>query len=62
VKNGRAWKFMKRLCGDRRAATAIEYGLILALVFLAIVGAVNSLADETIDMWDDIGNGYESAM
>ncbi len=35
-----------------KGATAVEYGLILALIFLAIVGAVSSVADKTISMWD----------
>lgn len=37
-----------------RGATAIEYGLIIALIFLAIVGAVSSVADKTIGMWDHV--------
>ena len=30
---------------DETGATAIEYGLIMALIFLAIVGAVSAFAD-----------------
>ena len=50
-----------KLFKDERAATAIEYGLILALVFLAMVGAVGVFADTTIDMWTNISNTVESA-
>ncbi|KCZ57127.1 MULTISPECIES: Flp family type IVb pilin [Hyphomonas] len=32
---------------DERGATAIEYGLILALIFVAIVGGVTVLGDNT---------------
>lgn len=37
-----------------RGATAIEYGLILALITLAIISAVTNVADKTINMWDNV--------
>ena len=39
---------------DERGATAVEYGLILALVFLAMVGAVSTFANTTTTMWNDV--------
>ena len=33
-----------------RGATAIEYGLILALIALAIISAVTNVADKTIKL------------
>jgi pilus assembly protein Flp/PilA len=33
----------RRLAGDDSGATAIEYGLIVALIALAIIGAVNTM-------------------
>jgi len=44
------------LATDKRAATAVEYGLILALIFLAVMGGVSSLADTVRGRWDDIAN------
>ncbi|WP_380785843.1 Flp family type IVb pilin [Sphingomonas sp. R86521] len=41
-----------RLTRDRRGATAIEYGLILALVFLGMLLALTALADKTIGLWN----------
>ena len=41
---------------DERGATAIEYALILAMIFLAMIGAVAALAGTTIAMWDDVSN------
>lgn len=41
---------------DERAATAVEYGLILALIFLAMVGAVGTFANTTISMWENVSN------
>ena len=43
--------FIERLLRDDRGATAIEYGLIVALVVIAIIGAVSSVADETNGLW-----------
>jgi len=48
---------MKRLFGifnDERGATAVEYALILALIFLAVVGAVSTVASTTISMWNNV--------
>ena len=43
--------FFERLLRDDRGATAIEYGLIVALIVIAIIGAVKSVADETDGLW-----------
>ena len=39
-----------------RGATAIEYGLILAMIALAVIGALTSVADKTINMWGNVAN------
>jgi len=39
---------------DQSGATAVEYGLILALIFLAMVGAVQSFGNRTTKMWNDV--------
>jgi pilus assembly protein Flp/PilA len=44
------------LIKDRRAATAVEYGLILSLIFLAMVAAVRGVANETTTMWNNVSN------
>lgn len=43
---------------DEEGGTAIEYGLIVGLIFLAILGAVNNMATSTSEMYSEI----ESAM
>jgi pilus assembly protein Flp/PilA len=51
---GRGFEAMgrfSRICKDERGATAVEYGLILGLIFLAMVGAVSQFASTTINMW-----------
>ena len=45
---------------DQRAATAVEYGLILAMIFLAMVGAVSRFASTTTGMWNHIANEVSS--
>jgi pilus assembly protein Flp/PilA len=40
------------LRSDERGATAVEYGLIIALVVLAMVAALRGVASATINMWN----------
>jgi pilus assembly protein Flp/PilA len=44
------------LIRDTRGATAVEYGLILALIFLAMVVAVQGLANQTSSTWNNVAN------
>ena len=50
----RAARAIGRFARDERGATAIEYGLIVALLFLAIVGAVRNFSSATNDMYSEI--------
>lgn len=43
-----------RLRADRRGATAIEYGLIVALIALAAAVGIALFADAAIAMWEFI--------
>ena len=47
-------KLIKKLGNDTKGATAVEYGLILALVFLAMLGAVQSFGTSAITMWTKV--------
>jgi len=47
-------KFLKNLGCDTSGATAVEYGLILALVFLAMLGAVQGFGAAAADMWNNV--------
>lgn len=42
------------LVRDRKAATAIEYGFILALIVLAIMAALIELGGTTTGLWTNI--------
>lgn len=46
--------FFRRLWRDHSGATAVEYGLILALIFLAMVGAIGTFSNEVIGTWDTV--------
>jgi pilus assembly protein Flp/PilA len=45
-----------RLIQDRRGATAVEYGLIVALVVIAMIASFQIVADLTVSMWNGISD------
>ncbi|HWJ69384.1 MAG TPA: Flp family type IVb pilin [Sphingobium sp.] len=45
-----------KISACQRGATAVEYGLIIALIVLAIIGAMNEFASKTNGMWNHISN------
>lgn len=47
-------KFLRKIMRSSTGATAVEYGLIIALIVIAAMVAIMSLADTTIGMWNDI--------
>lgn len=49
-------RVFKKLLGERRAATAVEYSLILSLIFLAMVGAIRGVASQTSLMWNNVSD------
>jgi pilus assembly protein Flp/PilA len=54
--------FVKELVDDTSGATAIEYGLIVALVVIAMIAALQGVANATIDMWDRVESESVGAM
>lgn len=55
-------KIYAELIRSTRAATAIEYGLIIALIFIAAMAAIGSVGDETGKMWRHVGSEIDGAM
>jgi pilus assembly protein Flp/PilA len=47
--------------GDARGATAIEYGLIIALLVIAIISGVSTLGGATSTMWTNMSGKVVSA-
>ena len=47
---------LRRLSRDDRGATAIEYGLIVALIGVAIMGALSNLGGGVGGMWTKLSD------
>ena len=52
----------RNIAVDDRGATAVEYGLILAMVFLAMLGAVQAFGVEFIAMFNRVSSTSVTAM
>lgn len=52
---------LRRLRSDKRGATVIEYGLIAALIVIAIMGAMRSLGGGANGMWSKLDNHVADA-
>ena len=49
-------QFLKRFAADQSGATAIEYGLIAALIAIVLVAAMTSLQGKISGTYDKVGN------
>ena len=54
-------RVVSRLARDESGATAIEYGLIVALIFLAIVGSLSTFATNETTMYGHISTTISNA-
>lgn len=54
-------KLVSKLGPDRKGATAVEYGLILSLMVLALIGALGSTGDGTKAKWDGVADNVVAA-
>lgn len=57
-----AIRTFRRLRSDKRGATAIEYGLIAALIVVAMMGALSALGGGADGMWGKISTLVGAAM
>ena len=53
---------LRRLRTDTRGATAIEYGLIAALIVIAMMGALGSLGGGVGGKWKELSNTVSNKM
>ena len=51
---------IKRFAKNEDGATAIEYGLIAALIAVAIIGAVSALGDSVSNNFSKVNSGINS--
>jgi len=54
-------RLISRICKDERGATAVEYGLIISLIVLAMISALMQMAGSTVNMWEGVSNKVETA-
>ena len=57
-----AIRMLRRLRSDKRGATAIEYGLIAALIAVAAIGGMKSLGGGSNGMWGRLDNKVADSM
>ena len=55
-------KQIKSFCADESGATAIEYGLIAALVSVAALGALTTMGDTLNTLFTTVSNSMNSAV
>jgi pilus assembly protein Flp/PilA len=55
-------RFSLRLLADERGATAVEYGLIVACIFLAMIGGLTLFAGNENKMYTNISTTISTAI
>lgn len=55
-------RFISRFMRDERGATALEYGIILALMFLVILTALTAFGGTGSGIFNDAMNAVRNAM
>ncbi len=55
------WTLLRKLRKSERGATAIEYGLIAALVAVAAIGALTALGGNLTDIFNNVSDTLETA-
>jgi len=53
--------FFKKMLRDEAGATAIEYGLIAALIAVAAITAMQSLGNQLDDTFGNVGSELDTA-
>ncbi len=53
---------LQKMLHDEQGATAVEYGLIAALIVIAMISAVQGLATSTSDMWTGVETKVSDAV
>jgi pilus assembly protein Flp/PilA len=54
--------YLRKLCADERGATAIEYGLIAALIVITMMAGLQSLGGGVGGMWGKLSNTTNTYM
>jgi pilus assembly protein Flp/PilA len=51
-----------KLFRDIKAASAVEYALICALIVIAMIAGLNAVAGRTTTMWTDVSTNVSDAV
>ena len=54
--------FMKKVLSDEQGATAVEYGLIVSLIVIAMIGALKGVANENTGLWATVSKNVMKYM
>ncbi|MGJ3649653.1 Flp family type IVb pilin [Sphingomonas sp. GlSt437] len=52
---------LRNLIANKRGATAVEYGLIVSLIVIAMVASLVNLANTTITLWNNVSTKVQTA-
>ena len=52
---------LRRLCSDKRGATAVEYGLIAALIVIAMMGGLSTMGGGVGGMWTKVSSAVQTS-
>jgi pilus assembly protein Flp/PilA len=52
----------KRLLRDTRGTSAVEYGLICAMIIVGLIAAIQGLANQTETMWNGVSQKSADAI
>ena len=55
-------RWIAKLFRNEKAATAVEYGMICALIVVAAMGAMGAVGGSTINMWNMVSNNAAKHM
>ncbi|MEO0689637.1 MAG: Flp family type IVb pilin [Pseudomonadota bacterium] len=55
-------KFLKHIGNDSQGATAVEYGLIISLIVIAMAGALQSVGNANSTQWQGVSDETTDVM
>ncbi|HSI16253.1 MAG: Flp family type IVb pilin [Sphingomonas sp.] len=53
-------RLVLNICRDRKAATAVEYGFILAFIVVALIAAIIQLGATTTGLWTNVSTKVQA--